>query len=56
MTVTVYSIDGAMCYKSQIACEGGIANVDLRQQLTRGVYVVTVDGEEVHEVTRLLKK
>ena len=56
VTVTVYTIDGAMCYKSQIACEGGIANVDLREQLHGGVYVVTVDGEEVHEVTRLLKK
>ena len=56
VTVTVYTIDGAMCYKSQIACEGGIANVDLREQLPGGVYVVTVDGEGVHEVTRLLKK
>ena len=55
VTVTVYSIDGSMCYRAQLPCEGGIANVDLREQLARGVYVVTVDGEDVHEVTRLLK-
>ena len=55
ITITIYSIDGAMCYRGEVACEGGIASVDLREQLARGMYVIKVDGEDVHEVTRLLK-
>ena len=54
--VSVYNINGALVYNNCITPDNGIIDVNLKETLTSGIYVVTLQGENINYTTRLIIK
>ena len=54
--VSVYNINGALVYNNCITPDNGIIDVNLKGTLTSGIYVVTLQGENINYTTRLIIK
>ncbi len=54
--MNVYNINGSLVYNETLSCNDGIINAQLRDKLSAGIYIVTLQGIKSYYTTRIIIK